>query len=88
MHSCRDHYFPFLEPWQLQPTGSGGGLLSPKTKQGSEKTLVRWVGTHQGRTEESNREGSELGGGSTGGVGWAVWQDGAEFRHETAALVD
>ncbi len=72
MHSCQDHYFPFLEPWQLQPTGSGGGLMSPKTKQKSEKTLVRWEGTHQGRTGESNREGRGLGGGSAGGVGSLV----------------
>lgn len=47
MHSCRDHCFPSLEPCQLQPTGSGagGGPLSPKTKQASEKNMSRRGGS-------------------------------------------
>lgn len=78
MRSCPFHYCPFLEPCQLQPIGSGGGLLSPKTKQKSEKTLVRGEGTHEESTGESEREAGR----------WERGWDGAEFRHETAALVD
>lgn len=32
MHSCPDHYCPSLGPCQLQPIGSGGGLLSRNRK--------------------------------------------------------